>query len=226
MHANSYAYRTEEPEGVSIFHSQLLRTQKFDSSPRADLPRDPVKAQLQTSMFYTADVAHTPDQRSEVISVDAARTQDQWSQLIDYVVRRLNCIRVKPNYKFVFWLPSDPSIKPEQASLQEIDLQTLEKSYKIIEPERVFEFLKERQYLLPLLLEAREEILKYFPQSSLSLELKADPEAEDNSQLILYIQTNLPFKEALDQLDKFDEQWWLDKVDQAKGNLCIDLAFK
>jgi hypothetical protein len=94
--------------------------------------------------------------------------------------------------------------------------------YSVQEPEKVQSFLEANKFLVPLLLTAYVHIQEHFPGSVVRLEM----DAEDNSQLIASIITNRSPDEAFQQLEQFDEQWWLDALDKAEMKLTISLEFE
>jgi hypothetical protein len=87
-------------------------------------------------------------------------------------------------------------------------------------------FLKGHQYLEPILEEAADRIDDYFPGSPLVLEVVNDPESTEDRQLVLFIVTDLGPAQAMERLDRFDEDWWVDALDKAQGKLCITLEFR
>lgn len=88
----------------------------------------------------------------------------------------------------------------------------------------VLEFLAAHAFLIPILEEVAERISDYFISNSKPvLEVTTDPEAFDSRTLFVFIQTHLPLAEALRQLDRFDEAWWLQASERANGKLCIDV---
>jgi len=77
-----------------------------------------------------------------------------------------------------------------------------------------------------MVLEAYSKIADYFgPYPQISLEVVTDPEVADGHELVAFILTNLPPHEALNRLERFDEDWWLEASHKAEGNLCIHLEF-
>jgi len=105
-------------------------------------------------------------------------------------------------------------------------IQLLEGLYIFRQPAEVRRFIEERQFLISLLEEAYTKIEKYFgPYPQVFLEVISDPEATDDRQLFAFIGTHLSPDKALDTLERFDEEWWLDVLDQAQGKLCIDIEF-
>jgi hypothetical protein len=86
----------------------------------------------------------------------------------------------------------------------------------------VLAFLKEHSYLLPLVTEASAILGEYFVHPTLSIEIHSDPELA-RSQLVLSIGTSLEIDQALRQLERFRQDWWLDQLGRTKGNLIIDV---
>ncbi|MBL7075352.1 TIGR04255 family protein [candidate division KSB1 bacterium] len=115
------------------------------------------------------------------------------------------------------------------ADPEEVEKQvrtTLERLYTFREREEVLWFLERYPFLVSLLLDAYKEIGNYFPYSQVFLEVITDPEATEDSQLVIFIATNLAPDKADDRLERFDEDWWLDALDRAQGKLCIDMEFR
>jgi hypothetical protein len=55
------------------------------------------------------------------------------------------------------------------------------------------------------------------------LKVVTDPEADDDRQLVAYIQTQFGVDEALARLDRLDENWWFKAARKGRGKLCIHL---
>ncbi len=105
-------------------------------------------------------------------------------------------------------------------------LQLLERLYSFRRRAEVLGFLEKYPFLAPLLLEAYDRIRTYFPDSLIFLEVVADPEANGDYQLVASVAVDLDPDEALENLEQFDEDWWLDALDRAQGMLCIDVEFQ
>jgi hypothetical protein len=88
----------------------------------------------------------------------------------------------------------------------------------------VSRFLSEKLNLAELVREAAGQIVGYFPDARLSLELLFDPEYGSGEQLFLGVSTSLPDDEALKVLGRFDREWWVHHANRAHGLLCIDLS--
>ena len=107
-----------------------------------------------------------------------------------------------------------------------IEIRLLERLYIFRKPKEVSRFLEDNPFLIQLLLEAYGQIGRHFrPYPQVFLETVTDPETPDDRELFALICTSLTPEEALDVLDRFDRDWWLDKSHTAQGNLCIDIEF-
>jgi hypothetical protein len=92
--------------------------------------------------------------------------------------------------------------------------------------EEVSSFLRENPFLVTLILQARTEIRKQFPDSQLFLELLSDTEGTDPDRLYLYISTDLAPIEARPRLKALDNDWWLAALNRAQNKLCISLEYQ
>ena len=104
--------------------------------------------------------------------------------------------------------------------------EALEKLYTYRRPNEVKGYIKAYPFLVPLLVEAHDKIREYFePQSEVVLEVVTDPEADDERELFAFIQTNCTPEEALDRLNRLDQEWWLDASLRSEEKLCIHTEF-
>jgi hypothetical protein len=115
-------------------------------------------------------------------------------------------------------------IDTAKAPVKEPPHPTLEMLYSFRRPSEVKEFLKANPFLEPLLVEAYDKISDYFgPRPEVILEIVADPEVDDDRQLVAFIQTNRDPSEVVAKLDQFDKGWWLQASHRSRGKLCIHL---
>jgi hypothetical protein len=78
--------------------------------------------------------------------------------------------------------------------------------------------------LVPLLIEARRAIPRFFPDTTrVRLDLLTDRDGGDHVDLFAIIQTALPEDQALELLDGFEEEWWLKVAAQGCGQLTFDV---
>lgn len=114
-----------------------------------------------------------------------------------------------------------------------VQLDLIERLYSLTNRGRVLRFLDEHAFLVPVLFEAFARILERFPLSRLFLEVVVDPEIAqaddakvDGEQLILAIATSLEVEEAMNRLERLDNDWWLEVLPHTQGRLCVNLEFR
>jgi hypothetical protein len=108
----------------------------------------------------------------------------------------------------------------------QIDIVHLKAQFFLRGESEILQFIATNQFLLDLLPEAQSNIINYFPGSELALRVITNPEGVDDSQLVLFIITNLTPEDALSMLQQFDDAWWIDALDRTQGKLCITLEFQ
>lgn len=135
---------------------------------------------------------------------------------------------------FINWLrnrigvrqPSEESLGQEKNLRAVIDLARLvrlQSLYRFHDIDKVKRFLLEYPAIMPSLLDARAALRKFFGDTSISLEVVYDPEISNAKQLFAYIKTTLSPDRALEQLDKFDEAWYLKQAPEIGGILNFSL---
>jgi hypothetical protein len=108
----------------------------------------------------------------------------------------------------------------------ESEIRLLERLYTFRGRAEVSWFLEKYPFLVPLLMEAYSKFGNYFgPYPRAFLEIVIDPEVPDDRELFALVCTSLMPDEALDRLDRFDRDWWLDASQTTQGKLCIDVEF-
>jgi hypothetical protein len=118
------------------------------------------------------------------------------------------------------------SIRTAATPIAARDLKQIEQYYQLPRREEVIQWLEQYPVLVPLLLEAHNKIGEYFADAQVSLEVVPDPEVIGYSQLIAFIITGAEPDEAIDQLERFDEGWWLDKGEPAQDKLEFIVAYR
>jgi hypothetical protein len=103
------------------------------------------------------------------------------------------------------------------------DLQRLEELYVFRDLREVRLFLGEHPYLIPILVDSYVKIGEYFPDSEIFLGVYNNPEANGDAELVAYIATKLPPKDAVRQLRQLGRDWALDAMERARGNLRISI---
>lgn len=115
------------------------------------------------------------------------------------------------------------SARDEAASHSQV-LERVAEAYTFRDAPGVVRFLAAHPYLGPLLLEAREQIDRFFPSSRKpAAALVTDPESENHEQIFVSIAECATAAELLKRLRAFDESWWLDALPRARGKLLIDI---
>lgn len=89
-------------------------------------------------------------------------------------------------------------------------IASLYQYYKFSGNEReIIRFIREHN-LLSILLDAVREIKRIFKNNTSFLEINLQHDPEENFiRIFIIIHTNLSPKDAVDLLDKLDEEWWL-----------------
>ena len=89
----------------------------------------------------------------------------------------------------------------------------------------VADFLARHSFLQPSLEKVRAALQRTVPHEKLSLEVDYDHDAPGGEHLVLRAHTTLGSLAALEVLDRFDEEFWLDQKKETKGLLVVTLAF-
>lgn len=105
------------------------------------------------------------------------------------------------------------------------DIESLEKLYTWRGKTEILDFLEKHHFLIPVLLEAPDKISNYFPDAQLFLECVTDPEGIDDDMLELAICMNLEPDEAVDKLNQFQDNWWLNLSNKIRQPLCPILEY-
>lgn len=108
----------------------------------------------------------------------------------------------------------------------EIALEKIERFYEVLNERDVKNFLQTYPSVESLLLEAIEPLGKCFPEiDRLILEVFKDPERELSRELVCTIVTTMDPAEALEKLDRFDQMWFLDQLNEFSGVLNFRIDF-
>ena len=119
------------------------------------------------------------------------------------------------------WPLVDSSLVVENEKLT----QRLNQMFLFQDRESVLHLLRAEPLLLPVLLEAAEQIEEHFGPVGVVLRVSTEPEGDAEPRLIAGILTNLDPVQALERLDRFDASWWLDAEQRAGDKLCITLEY-
>ena len=112
--------------------------------------------------------------------------------------------------------------------LFEVRLQKLKRLLVIGDQRQVQKILKTYPSLLPVLLDAHQNIQRYFPGSAVMLDATVDPDGltGDNEELVVSICTPLDGKEALKTLEQFYGDWWPQHSSEATDKIAIGLELE
>ncbi len=103
------------------------------------------------------------------------------------------------------------------------DIEDLETRYSFRGVQQVHFFLSKYPFLIPVLQEAHTQIKHYFPSALTVLEVSNDPDTEDDGNLVARITTDLPSGQAMETLDRLDDEWWLSAMDRTHDRLSINI---
>lgn len=98
--------------------------------------------------------------------------------------------------------------------------QIISQEIHLIKTDKAVDILRKNWDLHILISRAEIKIKDYFGLAPLYLETLGEDE------LLLSIITEKSPEEALDTLNKFDNEWWIENEKLAKGKLCIDVVPK
>lgn len=117
-----------------------------------------------------------------------------------------------------FYTPPSPDIPV----LAERSISRLRRLYEFRGGLALELFLRNNDFLIPLLLDAHEEIREHFDSGArAALEIVEDPEARGDQQLFVIVRTKFPPKVARALLAQLDQDWWLDALPAARGKMEI-----
>jgi hypothetical protein len=105
-------------------------------------------------------------------------------------------------------------------------ISRLRKRYELRGGTAVENFLKEHSFLVLPLIDAYDRIRDYFgPKARLALKVSKDPEARQDEELFVVVQTGLSPKAARTLLAELDRDWWLDAFPATQGKMTISLEY-
>ncbi len=124
-------------------------------------------------------------------------------------------------------IAAEPIVSDQRGIALDERIASLADLYRFNDRAAVTGFLQRHDFLVDLLIEAREHISTHFgPDTPAALEVVCDPEDEHGEpELFARIETTLSAEEALLHLDRLDEGWWLDAVQRGRFILQIDVWF-
>lgn len=105
-------------------------------------------------------------------------------------------------------------------------VEELRELYAWDEPD-VWQMLQLHPEVLDPLIQAASLAPRYFgPVTVMSLRVVHDVDGYGPDELFAYIHTSLPPEEALDSLERFEREWWLDVMPSLIGVLSFGLRFQ
>lgn len=104
-------------------------------------------------------------------------------------------------------------------------VKDLRARYAFRRPAEVEAFLNAYPDRIPVLIEAAEVIPRYFgADAPLVLEVFIDPEDSDPApELFALVRTHLATPDALDRLDRLDDEWWTRRSPSGPGVIVVDI---
>ena len=98
-------------------------------------------------------------------------------------------------------------------------------AFELVDADEVRAFLAAHPFMEPLLSEVAAQLPRFFPGTTLRLEVGYDPEGYDPPELILYVVVQgWELDDARAAMDRFGDEWWLDRY-HPRNRLVITLAF-
>ena len=86
-------------------------------------------------------------------------------------------------------------------------------------------FFVRHLFLFPLVTEAALEVSSVFIDCDLHLKIVTDPEWPEEAQLVLFVVSDLSVGDSYALLRRFDDEWWIDNMDRARGRFLVNLDF-
>jgi hypothetical protein len=103
---------------------------------------------------------------------------------------------------------------------------SLDTFYTIQDRGRIMRFLEVNPHASDLLMAIPSAIRPYFPDDKLMLSVFSDPDDQQKyPQLEVAVRTQQEPREALQNLDNFDLDWWLDELEAHGGNIFLTVEF-
>lgn len=133
-------------------------------------------------------------------------------------------------YKNTPLIPGGPIRPLRRSPSGYLSTEKLDKKFIFRERQEIVSFIASHPFLVSLLLEAEAKIKVNFPDSSLSLQVIADPESVGEAHLTLFIATGLSAEQALEKLEALFDSWWLATItklpQEQRGVLNINVEFR
>jgi hypothetical protein len=105
-------------------------------------------------------------------------------------------------------------------------MQALARDFEIADEEGVLEFLERYPSVPPLLLETREAVRRFFGEDQVRLDVFRDPECPEDEKLLVNVLLHAGPREALELLDRFDDEWWTKRRQGLEVPILVSLALQ
>lgn len=106
------------------------------------------------------------------------------------------------------------------------EIRQLEMIYEFRNSLEIVDYLKTYPFLIELLVEAFPEIERFFGRNPrVVLKLVKDPDIEGEEQLFAYIHTTLSAEEALNRMNRLDEEWFLTQIHRTEEKFNLNIEF-
>ncbi len=98
--------------------------------------------------------------------------------------------------------------------------------FQVRDSHSIISFINKHFFLNDYLLEIYKAIRNSFPEENLRIDLYDDPEGQMSSELAIYIQSTDSPGSALEKLDSFDNDFWIDRIDKYEGYISVNIEYK
>lgn len=120
----------------------------------------------------------------------------------------------------------EQSLAASTEANKESEIEQLAKDYQFKDYAAVRSFLSSHSELLMVLHQGHHKVKDIFGfDTEIALEVFTDPESDTGQKLFALIYTALPVDTALAQLERLDQEWWLEASIQANGFLNFDVEY-
>ncbi len=98
--------------------------------------------------------------------------------------------------------------------------------YSIADESAVAVYLSENADLVDILLSIPSKLREYGLEGRFALAHEIYPDSLDDEQLVISMFTHEDPEVAQPKLERFDEEWWLERTAEARVRVCILLRFE
>jgi len=87
-------------------------------------------------------------------------------------------------------------------------------------------YLNQNEAIHSLVKEAMAKLWHYFPGAPQSVSLLQNDDTSERPEIVLAVITQMQLSRALELLDKFDSDWWIDAMNRANGQMTVTIRRK